>query len=172
MRRLGLLVLLAGGALALTGCSAPGAPEVTFFADGHTVNSSPLIHCDALVRTCTQNPNGAVNLKVRPGKPVQISIPSEIAKTPWVVNVQYANAKGELQPVKQQTFTAGNKLAYTASAPSADDQLLVVEIQQLGAAYAADETGKPIVDDAGNPQLVVRAIWSLQIEPASGAPAR
>jgi hypothetical protein len=172
MRRLGLLSLLAGGAFALTACGAPAAPEVTFFADGHTVNSAPLIHCDELVRQCQQNPDGAASLKVRPGKPVQISLPSEIAKTPWVINVQYANAKGELQPVMQQTFTTGDKLAYTATAPAADDQLLVVEIQQLGAAYAADETGKPIVDEAGNPQLVVRAIWSLQIEPGSGTPAQ
>jgi hypothetical protein len=172
MRRLGLLSLLAGSAFALTACGTPGAPEVTFFADGHTVNSAPLIHCDELVRKCEQSPEGASSLKVRPGKPVQISIPSEIADTPWVVNVQYANAKGELQPVKQEAFTGGNRLAYTATAPAADDQLLVVEIQQLGAAYAADETGQPIVDDAGNPQLVVRAIWSLQIDPASGAPAQ
>jgi hypothetical protein len=167
MRRLGVLALLVGGAFALTGCSAPDAPEVTFFADGHTVNSPPLIHCDELVRKCEQSPGGAASLKVRPGKPVQVSVPSEIAKTPWVINVQYADAKGELQPVEQQTFTSGDTLAYTATPPSADDQLVVVEIQQLGAAYAADETGKPIVDQAGNPQLVVRAIWSLQIDPAA-----
>jgi hypothetical protein len=167
MRRLGFLALLAGGAFALTGCSAPSAPEVTFFADGHTVNSAPLIHCDELVRNCVRSPDSAASLKVRPGKPVQVSVPSEIANTPWVVNVQYANAKGELQPVKQQTFTSGNTLAYTATPPAADDQLVVVEIKQLGAAYAADETGKPIVDAAGNPQLVVRAIWSLQVTPAT-----
>jgi hypothetical protein len=165
--RLLFLALIAGGAFALTGCSTPVAPEVTFFADGHAVNSPPLIHCDALVRDCQQSTEGAAKLKVRPGKPVQISVPSDIAKTPWVINVQYANAKGQLQPIKQQTFTSGDRFAYTATPPAPDDQLLVVEIQQLGAAYAADQSGKPIVDQAGNPQLVARAIWSLQVEPSA-----
>lgn len=170
MRRVGLLAIIAGSALALTGCSAPAAPEVTFFADGHTVNAGPLIHCDALVRHCDQHKDAAASLKVRPGKPVQISVPSDIAKTPWVVNVQYANGRGELQPVTQETFTSGDRLAYTAAPPAPEDQLVVVEIQQLGAAYAVDETGQPIVDQAGSPQLVVRAIWSLQLEPGAQAP--
>ena len=68
--RLLFLALIAGGAFALTGCSTPVAPEVTFFADGHAVNSPPLIHCDALVRNCQQSTEGAAKLKVRPGKPV------------------------------------------------------------------------------------------------------
>jgi hypothetical protein len=170
MRRVGLLALIAGGALALTGCSAPDTPEVTFFADGHTVDAGPLIHCDQLVRHCDRSQDAAASLTVRAGKPVQVSVPSEIAKTPWVVNVQYADAKGELQPVQQEIFTSRDRLAYTAIPPSPEDQLVVVEIQQLGAAYAADETGRPILDQAGNPQLVVRAVWSLQIEPGAATP--
>ncbi|MGW4590307.1 DUF2771 family protein [Amycolatopsis thermoflava] len=166
MRR--TLLLLSAGALALTGCSATvGPPEVTFFGDGHTVNAEPIVNCDALLKSCSENPDAAVTLKVRPGKPVQISVPSEIGDTPWLVNVQYANAKGELQPVKQQFFSPGDKLAYTATGATPDDQLVVVEVQQLGAAYAADQAGNPILDENGNPQLVARAFWSLQVEPGS-----
>ncbi|MDQ0378937.1 DUF2771 family protein [Amycolatopsis thermophila] len=164
MRR--TLLLLAAGALALTGCSASvGPPEVTFFGDGHTVNAEPIAHCDALLKSCDESPDAAVTLKVRRGKPVQISVPSDIGDTPWLVNVQYANAKGELQPVKQQFFTPGSKLAYTATGNAPDDQLVVVEVQQLGAAYAVDPAGNPIVDENGNPQLVVRGLWSLQVQP-------
>jgi hypothetical protein len=150
------------GALALTGCTTPGPPEVTFYADGHTVNAQPLINCDALVRKCDRHDDATANLKVRPGQPVQVSVPKEIVDTPWVVNVQYTNEKGEFQPVKQQYFGPGSKYAYTA-APAPGGTLAVVEIQQLGAAYAADQAGKPILDEAGNPQLVVRAVWSLQV---------
>lgn len=164
MRR--TLLLLAAGALALTGCSASvGPPEVTFFGDGRTVDAKPIEYCDALLRSCDESPGSAVNLKVRAGKPVQISVPSEIGDTPWLVNVQYTNAKGELQPIKQQFFSPGDKLAYTATGSAPGDQLVVVEVQQLGAAYAADPAGNPLLDDNGNPQLVARAYWSLQVQP-------
>ena len=164
MRRSRILGLLAAGALALTGCSATvGPPEVTFYGDGHTVNTGPVVHCDALVRSCDKHPEDIVTLKVRKGMPVQISVPSELSGTPWLVNVQYADAGGNLQ-VKQQYFAPGSTLAYTAT-PGAGNQLVVVEVQQIGAAYAADEAGNPILDENGNPQLVTRAYWSLQIQP-------
>ncbi|MCU1684449.1 MAG: hypothetical protein JWQ81_5188 [Amycolatopsis sp.] len=166
MRRLGLLALFAGGAFALTGCSAPDLPEVTFFADGHTVNTGPLIHCDVTVQKC-QKTNAEAGLKVRPGKSVVISVPSEVAKTPWLVNIQFQNSKGELQPIKQQTFTSGDTYAYTVTPPTASDQLVVVEVQQVGVATPVDASGHPIPDTAGNPQLVVQSIWSLQVTPGS-----
>ncbi|TNC28149.1 DUF2771 family protein [Amycolatopsis alkalitolerans] len=165
MRRSGWLGLLAAGALALTGCSATvGPPEVTFYGDGHSIATGPAVHCDALVRNCDKNPEDIVTLNVRKGMPVQISVPTELSKTPWLVNVQYADAKGDLQ-VKQQFFAPGSTLAYTATPGGADNQLVVVEVQQIGAAYAADQDGKPILDENGNPQLVARAYWSLQIKP-------
>lgn len=165
MRRGRFLGLVAAGALALTGCSATvGPPEVTFYGDGHTVNTGPAEYCDVLVRNCDKHPDRIVSLKVRKGMPVQISVPSEISKTPWLVNVQYADAQGKLQ-LKQQYFTPGSQLAYTAAPDNVDDQLVVVEVQQIGAAYAADQNGTPIVDENGNPQLVARAYWSLQVQP-------
>ncbi|WP_020669980.1 DUF2771 family protein [Amycolatopsis nigrescens] len=164
--RLRLPLLFAAAALVLAGCSTPGPPQVTFFADGNTVEAAPMIHCDAKVQKCEQNDGAKAQLKVRAGQPVQISVPSEVAETPWVVNVQYTNAKGELQPVKQETFTNGKQFAYTASANGSDGQLVVVEVQQLGAAYAADESGQPALDEDGQPQLVARAVWSLQVQPA------
>jgi hypothetical protein len=166
MRHLGFLALIAGGVFALTACSAPAAPDVTFFADGHAVDAQPLIHCDVRVQKCQQAKNATVTLKVRPGKPVQISVPSAVAKTPWLVNVQYTNANGELQPVQQKVFTSGNTYSYTATPPAPDDQLVVVEIQQISAATPVDAaTNKPITDANGNPQLVVQSIWSLQLQP-------
>jgi uncharacterized protein DUF2771 len=165
MRRSRLLLLLAGGALALTGCSTSvGPPQVTFYGDGHTVNANPVVDCDALVRKCDKYPDAGVSLKVRAGKPVQISVPSDISGTPWLVNVQYADPQGNLR-VKQQFFSPDSRLAYTATVDNPADRLVVVEVQQLGAAYAADQAGNPIVDENGNPQLVARAFWSLQIRP-------
>ncbi|WP_236797030.1 DUF2771 family protein [Amycolatopsis sp. GM8] len=165
MRRGHFLGLLVAGALALTGCSATvGPPEVTFYGDGRTVDTGPAEYCDALLRNCDKHPDHIASLKVRKGMPVQISVPSQISDTPWLVNVQYADANGQLQ-LKQQYFTPNSQLAYTAEPGGAGNQLVVVEVQQIGAAYAADQNGNPILDENGNPQLVARAFWSLQIQP-------
>jgi uncharacterized protein DUF2771 len=159
-----LPLLVAGAALVLSGCAPAGPPEVTFYSDGHTVSAKPLVDCDALVRDCDKDPNATVGLKVRPGKPVQVSVPSEVGDTPWLVITQYADAAGTLK-AKEQYFSPKTKLAYTATPDAPGDQLVVVEVQQLGAAFAADQSGHPILDENGNPQLVARAYWSLQIQP-------
>ncbi|GLY69170.1 DUF2771 family protein [Amycolatopsis taiwanensis] len=158
------VLLLAGATLALSACAPAGPPEVTFYSDGHTVNAKPLVNCDALVRDCSKDPNAAVNLKVRPGKPVQVSVPVEVSDTPWLVITQFTDANGALQ-AKQQYFPRNSKLAYTATPDAPADQIVVVEVQQLGAAFAADASGNPILDESGNPQLVARAYWSLQVQP-------
>lgn len=160
----GLLLLVAGAVLTLSGCAPAGPPEVTFYSDGHTVDAKPLIDCDVLVRNCSKDPNATVNLRARPGKPVQVSVPSDVGDTPWLVITQYADATGALK-AKQQYLPRNTKLAYTATPNAPGDQLVVVEVQQLGAAFAADPSGKPILDENGNPQLVARAYWSLQIQP-------
>ncbi|MFC4002141.1 DUF2771 family protein [Prauserella oleivorans] len=156
--------LLAGAAVTVAGCSAPPDPAITFYADGETAHAEPLIYCDALLRECDEGAE-PVRLKVRPGRPVQVSLPADVSETPWALNVQYRTPDGR-QPLRQQVFTNGKQHAYTVTPPSPDHQVLVVEIQQLGAAYAADERGNPIVDENGQPQLVVRGVWSLQVDPA------
>lgn len=157
-------LLLGAAALILAGCSAPSAPKVSFYADGDTVRATPLIYCDVLVRQCDQAGNPAA-LEVRPGIPVQVSIPGEVAETPWKVIVQYRTADGTMRYTRE-TFTDGEQYAYTADPPGPHAQILVVEVQQLGAAYAADKQGNALLDAAGNPQLVARGVWSLQVEPA------
>ncbi|NIJ10318.1 hypothetical protein FHU38_000662 [Saccharomonospora amisosensis] len=164
MRRL-VVALLAGGAVTVAGCSAPSAPEITFYADGESATAEALSYCDAKLTSCETGGEPA-NLRVREGKPVQVSLPSDVSSTPWALNVQFLGADGKPRPVRQQVFTDGKQHAYTVVPDSPGDQLLVVEVQQLGAAYAADEQGNPIVDENGQPQLVVRGVWSLQIEPA------
>lgn len=162
MRR--IVLLLACAALAVAGCSTPGPPKITFYADGDSVRAAPLRYCDALLRECEQSGSKAA-LTVREGEPVQISVPGDVARTPWLVNVQYLTESGQPQ-LEQEVFTSGDQHAFTVNAGGPAAQLVVVEVQQIGAAYAVDEQGQPILDPAGNPQLVARGIWSLQITPA------
>lgn len=157
-RRLGLLAAVA--VLLVAGCSAPTDPRVSFYADGDTVRSAPLLYCDVRVSSCEQ-PTGPVSLDIRPGMPVQVSVPGSVARTPWTVTVQYRTADGTVRK-SRETFTDGEQYAYTVTPPTPTARILVVEVQQLGAAYAADSQGDPILDDAGSPQLVARGVWSVQ----------
>lgn len=134
---------------------------MSFYADGDTVRTTALIYCDVLLKNCDQA-GKPVSLPVRPGMPVQVSIPGAVAETPWTVTVQYRATDGAVR-YTHETFTDGEQYAFTADPPGEGNQILVVEIQQLGAAYAANQTGKLIRDAAGNPQLVARGVWSLQL---------
>ncbi|MBK1785392.1 DUF2771 family protein [Prauserella cavernicola] len=163
MRR-AVVAVLGAAAAVLAGCSGVPNPEITFYADGNTVVAEPLDqYCDALLRDCEQGGESAT-LAVRKGMPVQISVPEEVASTPWTLIVQYRTESGELRLQQPVTFTDGKRHAYTVEPESPSDQIMVVEIQQLGAAYAADPQGNPVVDENGQPQLVARGVWSLQNE--------
>src|SRR5699024_9403436 len=100
-------------------------------------------------------------------KPVQVSLPSDVSETPWALNVQYIDADG-IARVNQEVLTDGTQSAYTVT-PEPDDQLVVVEVQQFGAAYASNEQGEPILDEDGEPQLVMRGVLSRQIDAAESA---
>ncbi|GAA1236886.1 DUF2771 family protein [Prauserella halophila] len=153
--------MLAGAALFVTGCSAAPEPEVTFYADGDTTVAAPLIYCNELVDDCGDE-GTPVDLDVRPGMPVQVSVPADVAETPWVIIIQYLNAETGEESVEQQTFTDLSQHAYTVTPPTEQDAVAVVEVQQIGAAYGVDAQGNPIVDENGQPQLVTRGLWSLQ----------
>ncbi|MEU4666526.1 DUF2771 family protein [Amycolatopsis sp. NPDC023774] len=158
MRRSRLVAVLAAGGLAVAGCSAPGPAEVTFYGDGHTINVGPIGNCDVKTGICAANPGAAGRLKLRPGKPVQISVPKEVAEGPWKVTVQFVNGKGQPQPLKEDIITSGDRYAYTAMPPTKDDQIVVVEIAQ---ATVVSRTGDP--NDA---EPITSALWSLQVQPA------
>lgn len=158
MRRSRVVAVLAAGGFAVAGCSAPGPVEVTFYGDGHTITAGPIGNCDIKSGVCAANPGATGKLKVRPGRSVQISVPKEIAETPWKVTVQYVNGKGEPQPLKEDIITSRDRYAYTATPPAKDDQIVVVEIAQ---ASVISRTGDP--NDA---EAVTTALWSLQVQPA------
>ena len=68
MRRSRVVALLAAGGFAVAGCSAPGPAEVTFYADGHTINTTPVLTCDysqKLAQPCSAK-GTTQTLKVRP----------------------------------------------------------------------------------------------------------
>ena len=72
-------VLLAALASTVAGCSASGPPELTVYADGKTMQLAPVQYCDVRVTECEANPQAAGLMTVRPDRPMQISVPPEVA---------------------------------------------------------------------------------------------
>ncbi|MGH3517212.1 MAG: DUF2771 family protein [Haloechinothrix sp.] len=159
------IACVAGTLLLTSACAEVGPPELTFYADGHTVTVEPVQYCDIEVTSCGSGGGAQGDLKVRPGQPVQISVPSEVAESPWLVNVQSVAKDGTPLPVKQEFFGQGDAYAYTARPANPDERIFVVEVQQIGVAYASDAEGNPIADEAGNPQLVARGVWTVELQP-------
>jgi hypothetical protein len=149
------MVAAVGIALAIAGCSTeePAPPQVTFQADGQAVLVRPFLYCDARVTSCRRDEPAIGRLKAAVDTQVQVTVPVEIADTPWSVLVQY---QGQ-EPRSVATFAPGRAREYTV-VPEAGSTLAVVEIQQAGAANTTDATGEN--------SLVARAVWSLQLEVA------
>ncbi|MEU5695751.1 DUF2771 family protein [Actinosynnema sp. NPDC020468] len=147
MRRLlPVLVLL------LAGCSAPAPPAVTFYADGHAVDATPTLYCDVKSENCAEDAAAETTLAVRPGYPVQISVPGDVADSAWAVNVLYAS-EGRQQVMRSPVFTPAEvKHAYTLTLPGKSDQVVRVEVQQFGTRIESNGDG---VD------FVARGIWVL-----------
>jgi Protein of unknown function (DUF2771) len=144
------------------GCSTPPPPEplpqVTFTVDGNTVSARPFLHCDVMVTKCDRDEGAQVQLRVPPGRQVRVSVPGEVAESPWSVAIQYKTGAGEQKdPQTVATFVPNQSHEYTVALPNAGDQLQTVEVKQAGAKQ--DESAP-----SGDIQLLARAVWSLQIE--------
>jgi hypothetical protein len=154
------VLALALAALA-AGCSkeAPPQPkpEVTFSIDGGSVTARPLMHCDVMVTACDQDANAQAKLLVPPGKPVRITVPPEVAESPWSVAIEYKTAAGEQkEPATVATFVPNQAHDYTVTLPGPGDQLQTVEVKQASAKQDPAVTG--------DIQLLARAVWSLQVQ--------
>ncbi|MBY8847527.1 DUF2771 family protein [Saccharothrix longispora] len=155
MRRVPLAVV---PLLALAACAAPRNPEVTFYADGHAVDVGPSQYCDLQSENCDVDPNALGVLRVRPGKPVQISVPGELAETAWSVKFTYRDGAGVPQePLRSKLFTSREpRFAYTLVLPDPEARLESVEVQQYGARIEASTTGAF--------DFVARGTWVLKVE--------
>lgn len=154
------IVALAGLALVLTACSdppPPPLPEVTFSVDATSVSARPFLHCDVLVTKCDRDTGAQASMRVPPGTGVRVTVPGEVAESPWSVAIQYRTAAGEQkEPETVATFVPNESREYTVSLPNAGDQLQTVEVKQAGAKQDAAA--------AGDIQLLARAVWSLQVQ--------
>ena len=138
-----LVGLVVGGALLLSGCTAP-RPEVTFYGNRTAVTVQPELWCQvdvkALTFDCPTAPatGNDGHLRMAPGQPLQINVPTDIGNTPWWVVFEYKDAAGAAQSGRTELFT-DNRLAYTL-ALGAGTQLTRAEVQS-GLVPTQDSTG-------------------------------
>jgi len=146
------------GVALVAGCADSPAPpaRITFSANGRGVVVSPFLRCDAQLTQCTRDESAVGFLPVPPGAAVDVSVPDEVAATPWSVVIGYRGADGVDRDQTVGTFTDGSQRAVTVRTPAADDILRTVEVKQAGAAAAEDPDGQL--------QVGTQAVWSLQVQ--------
>jgi len=157
VRKLLVVVLLV-----LAGCSSneppPAVPQprIDFTIAGKKTTAKPFLYCDIKVEDCRRDNAAMLKLPVPPGTPVTVTVPKEVADTPWSVVIQYVTAAGEQKaPVTIATFAPGKETTYEALPPEAGAQLQTVEVKQAGGVLVQSEAG---------PEAVTRAAWSLQVQ--------
>ncbi|HVV19820.1 MAG TPA: DUF2771 family protein [Pseudonocardiaceae bacterium] len=135
MRRVLFALVAVGGLIGLSACSVPN-PDITFYSSGRSVTAAPIQYCDVREEHCAADGSAAASLTVIPGQPVQISVPQEVANTPWQVGARFRDASGSEYASCSPLFSVGQRYAYTVYAPHAGDQLVLIEIYQSSGTLA------------------------------------
>ncbi|GAA2337730.1 DUF2771 family protein [Saccharopolyspora halophila] len=139
----GLKPLLAVAAVTLAaGCGAPSDPEVTFYSHGNSVEVKPAQYCDPTGQDCSKPPaDPAGELRMTGRDPLQISVPNEVASTPWQVAFIYRDIAGNEVESRSEVFPPDTRHAYTLHLPPDAARIEHVEVQQFSALLTAGPDG-------------------------------
>jgi hypothetical protein len=126
--------LLAVTGIALAGCSTPAEPEITFYSHGTSIEVAPAHFCDPGGDACSPpRPDAVGKLRVPDRAPLQISVPKEVASTPWQVAFIYRGIHGEELDSRSPVFSPNQQFSYTLRVPPDGARLEHVEVQQFSA---------------------------------------
>lgn len=150
--------MLAVAGIALTGCSTPSQPQVTFYSHGDTVRVSPVRYCNLMGEQCSKpRPDAVEGLAIPPSAPLQISVPEEVSKAPWQVVFRYRTAEGKVLEGRGPVFAPGRQHAYKLELPVPGAHLTHVEVQR----YAASLTVGP----EGDIRFGIGGSWAIEVQP-------
>jgi hypothetical protein len=151
---LAAVVLVAVVVLVLVVRSGP--PTVSFASVAGTLRAGPAQYCDVRVTHCDNHPDAVVSMPVPAGQPLRVSVPDEIAGTPWQVVFVYRPKTGQPVQGRSPVFAPHRQTSYTLTLPAAADQLLTAQVQQYGG-------GTPVPDAQGEMTFPIRGSWVLQV---------
>jgi hypothetical protein len=125
----------------------PGHPEISAYSHGKLVRVGPYRYCEVLNPTDCEIPRTDGELTVDPRHPVQLSVPAEIARAPWILVRSYEGAD------VVDEFRPDTKLAVTI--PTVDPNRgrlfgVAVQLPTL------------VRDEEGNEFPVPHAEWSVR----------
>lgn len=66
-------------------------PEISAYSHGHSVRVGPFQYCEVLNLDDCKEPRDTAELAVRKDNPVQLSVPSAVARAPWRLLQVYEN---------------------------------------------------------------------------------
>jgi Protein of unknown function (DUF2771) len=144
-------------ALLLAGCGStepPPPPQVTFAAGDASIVARPAQYCDVALTQCLTDVAAPVRLAVPLGTPVQVTVPPEVAQTPWQVVFSYADGAGTPTDERSPVFAPDTRTDWTLALGTPDQRLLTAEVQQYGMPTEPDP-------QTGEREFPIRASWVL-----------
>jgi hypothetical protein len=154
LRRLPRLLLLPAAALLLACCGGAAPPQVTFAAGQASAVARPTQYCDLQLTDCKGDPAAPVELAVPVGTPLKVTVPHEIAETPWQVVFTYRDGTGAQTDGRSPVFAPNAQSDYTLELPAPTDRLVGAQVQQFGPPPQADP-------ETGDIEFPIRASWVL-----------
>ena len=148
-----VVAVVVGVLVATSGPSSPG--DVTFAAAGTETTTGPSQWCDIGVTDCADDPDATARLAVPPGAPLAVTVPEEVAGTPWQVVFSARDVTGAEQQGRSAVLAPGSPPTYTLSLPDPRLRLTSVEVQQYGARVGEGADGL---------EFVTRTTWVLGVE--------
>lgn len=150
------LFALPVAAVLLAGCATEEPPQVTFAAGGASAVAKPAQYCDIQLTECTTDPAAPVTIPVPPGSSLQVTVPPEIAGTPWQVVFSYRDAAGTPTDERSPVFAPDERTEWTLALATPADRLLTAEVQQ----YGPPPQRNP---ETGEVEYPIRASWVLTV---------
>lgn len=139
---------------ATAGPSSPG--EVTFAAGGATAAVDASQFCDVGVTECGVDPAAQAVLRVPPNTPLTVTVPADVAATPWQIAFSFRDPGGAVQQGRTPVFFGATATGtFTLVLPTAAAQLEAAEVQQYGARTSQGPNGL---------EFVTRATWVLSVD--------
>jgi hypothetical protein len=154
LRPLSRLLPLPVAALVLAGCGSSAPPGVTFAAGQESAVAQPTQYCDIKLTECKGDPGAPVRLAVPVGTALKVTVPQEIAETPWQVVFTYRDPSGTQTDGRSPVFAPNSQKDYTLELPAPNDRLVAAQVQQYGPPPQADPA-------TGEIEFPIRASWVL-----------
>jgi hypothetical protein len=142
-----MALVVAGGVWIIARHHEPGPPLISAYSNGQLVRVGPYRYCEVLNPTDCETPQNDGELRVDSRHTVQLSVPPEIARAPWVLVRSYEGAD------VVDEFRPDTKVAVTI--PTVDPHRgrlfgMAVQLPTL------------VRDEAGNEFPVPHAEWSVR----------